>query len=564
MTPAANFHHHQSPSAQIPIPVQPGLPPQPLPVNYLYDGRGPSPGQPIDGPQPLPPPPPVPERRAVPMRKQSVFVAPSGISAIRIPHTRSFGVSYINQLVPSSLSPPQADHCNHRRKSRTEWNPEYALPMDLSSETPHLQAPPPPPLEARHTSTPSIKDISQHISKLIQDNKAIIESYEPYPSGVRSSKRSLSTTHLQPPLQRNQNSPSSSSNNNNSSPGTQHPRSQVTYPSEPYRRYSTDVANYSKLQSALLGEAKQPLPIEKSVVIRKYSENIPYHHYGDGRYFEPTAHHPYYQESSVIMNSRGYRTSQSASEANEQSLVRNLLTSKTSPLCQLVNSEPCVTNQTTNQSSSDSSIIKDLLLKSRHLVTSEDAVTVASPPPPPAQQTSVVKRARTESFNSDPYTVITSGVVQQQPPPTVPPAAVQYTCNLCNISFRNEQNLEIHQKHYCRGGDSGKSPALKRKSCIESANKADGSPSRKVSVLERPSIITYPNSETSSVSSVCVSPTHHEEGKDDGNFGNILKSKLLAKSAQSEMSFAAIKRRKTSEPAFRYTYGKSILDSLKN
>ncbi|XP_046917476.2 zinc finger protein schnurri [Dermatophagoides farinae] len=153
--------------------------------------------------------------------------------------------------------------------------------------------------------------------------------------------------------------------------------------------------------------------------------------------------------------------------------------------------------------------------------------------------------------------------IQQPPPP--PPSQHQlllspamHTCKFCAVPFRQEQNLEIHQKYYCCGGEQQQQQQQKQQvvSDSETSNKHSESIAsttssitkqqpqqqqqqqqqqqreRKVCVLERPSIISYTaainrrqdsnnNNDDSNQFSIPSSSASY-------NFGNILKSKLLS------------------------------------
>nr|XP_027195267.1 uncharacterized protein LOC113789876 [Dermatophagoides pteronyssinus] len=153
-----------------------------------------------------------------------------------------------------------------------------------------------------------------------------------------------------------------------------------------------------------------------------------------------------------------------------------------------------------------------------------------------------------------------------QPPQSQPsqlslqqPVAV-YTCRFCQVPFRQEQNLEIHQKYYCCGGNQNQNhhqqqqqqqvivvddnETEKYSESIVSTSTTMTKPQlpqreRKVCVLERPSIISYTaatnrrqdnnnssdNNKDKDMNQFSISSSI---SKSSYNFGNILKSKLLS------------------------------------
>ena len=583
------------------------------------------------------------EHRTMPVRKQSVFVAPTGLSALWPAATRpSTSVSYV--LSPPSppsggdsssntSSPPLSSQHPFQPSSYLSsasppdptWNSSSLAqhPLDLSEgssllsviqNTSSLSAAGP-----SHLAAPSKEDISQHISRLILNNKALMDSFEPFlsnrnhqiPQSVPSySKRSMSTT-LQPSQSLVQSAITSSSGPSSRVSlgpyqfGAYQMQSPVSVAfddptSASIRRYSSqEVANlnsYSRLQSALLGESKltdvqaqtPSVPVmSKHHLGRKYSE-IPYQprphpesfkyplNQSAAAYLQHQQKSTKHHKHSMILTAHEHlldvlpSLNESSRSSSEPSLVRNLLTSKTSTFAHLVSSDMSINSNmstalssgnTASSTNSDSSIIKDLLLKSR--TTSQ----VEPPPqsmflqrrdtPPP------YKRSRTESASYDP-------TGSQSNPSSV------FMCTLCKVGFRNRQNLEVHQKFYCHGVDGvanqlgGSMDSISERLGAKRSHQEVGPQrkvstiERKVSVLERPSIITYSNNSPSLPSLSMVSITsnsvdQHElpsqEQQEEGSaFGNILKSKLLSPDSYSS---TPLKKRKISEPAFRY-HGKCL------
>lgn len=692
--------------------------------------------------------------RTLPSRKQSVFEAPTGLSALRrsaeaaslrLPLGNSPYVTFTSPSPPTtaggdgssslqmnyshsftttastpssrhfSASPPDVWSTSSSSSSSGSSN-SHLRPLDLSGES---GGPTSVITSVASLKVPSTEDISQRISRIIQENQVCLESTEPYsrrhqqsqqhqhslshhhlhPSYSLSSKRSMSTT-VQPtqsfvpltPQSVITSLPSSSSlsSSGRTSLGSHHPFGSFGGEAAAVldavnRRFSSDVlpanasanlaaaaatlSSYSRLQSALLGEKNKSTEVQQHLLAskvhpgRKFSE-IPYQqqaphpesfkyaNLGGNRnesvqYHQQAQHHPvllnsnhlhhqspksvlrpsrdhshhHHQKHSMIVGINEHLVdvlpalSESSRSNSEPSLVRNLLTSKTSPFAHLVgrgdhflasSAATSLSSSSTGTSSSDSSIIKDLLLRSRHssvidqsqmaLPSSTSTTTTRSTPPPN-------KRNRTESANFD---------------------LEKYVCPLCQIPFRNRQNLEVHQRVYCRGGSAGSSSTvdgsfksnpsfddqlsnpndpgnrLGAKRSYQELGHAPPIPLRKVSVLERPSIITYNASGDfhplhqqhqhtlpfSSLSTVSINSSRQsstssdhphqqfsanekgvkdegdgddeeeDEDEDDeeekeGSFGNILKSKLLSRD-DSYANMIPLKKRKISEPAFRY------------
>ena len=552
--------------------------------------------------------------RALPVRKQSVFVAPTGLSSLRPPSSRPLTtVSYV-------LTPPAPSHSHQvsslyslssaplQNRFETEnWNP-LVHPFDLSENPspsiPHNSSS--SSLESRLSST-SNEDISQHISRIILKNKALIESFEPFShsrhqsstSTPSYSKRSISTTQLpsshgQPQSQSVITSSIRSSLTSPYSLGTNHTSSSFDPQSASIRRYSSDlnanVTAYSMLQSALMGEAKSGIEMANGLCsvrvhpVRKFSE-LPYQLQPCPESFKYPFQGPTYLQPGKSANKQQYKNSiflnahelmevfptlnESSRSSSEPSLVRNLLTSKTSPFAHIASPElvgNLSSSSTNSNTNSDGSIIKDLLLKSRATSTHEISASLNSRSPPR-------KKSRTENSVDGSFSChgrqSSSNLV--------------FNCPLCNVGFRNRLNLEVHQKHYCRGNSSTLGemssmakqnnidilPITRKRSHQELEHHSISISERKVSVLERPSIISYSNSSPLSSSLSTLSLTSNSSNNDlqsqqlspqhthqTNFFGNILKSKLLSSGSESvSINSTPLKKRKISEPAFRYNYG---------
>lgn len=479
--------------------------------------------------QPPPPPqvfavPSTPAQR-FPMRKQSVFVAPSNLSSIHVQPPMSS--AHLN------FSTSQPGHRSHSHTSSSPLdlsdNPSppsrsSVIQTQSSSRSKSQPSPPQPRLSKEH--------LSQHISKLILENEAIVDSCDPIFTNSQSrqqpacnvpsealSKRSVSIPQMQA---------SPGSLVGPSSVGSDYSipilpyQQQASLQLEPNRRYSSDVPHlnsYSKLQSALLGEVKQTsgsiemLPsASKANISRKYSENLSHHRsspsHGLGDHMQHSSlFHPYYSASnyliknnpSVIINAKHLGNSgqnmmfpldtkehllspeimlntEGSRSSSEPSLVRNLLQCKTSPLAHMNSSS--ISDSSLNQVNPDGSIIKDLLLKPRSSVTDSPLVIQSVP-----SATSSRRKFRSSHSESHSSVMYQSG--------NAPSGQSVFACTLCYVAFRNKQNLEVHQKHYCKGNDSDNKhhSGQMQKRSLDESNSSGSVDSRKSLQEQRPSII---------------------------------------------------------------------------
>jgi hypothetical protein len=359
----------------------------------------------------------------------------------------------------------------------------FVAPSGLSSIMRSSPPPPPPPLRTisppKKSSLPkaNAQILEQHITKLISENEAIVETLDPLWSKRYISRNSTSCLPNIPTngllLPNNQN------NNEN------------------IRRFSEANSNQplSKLQSALLGKSSTH---STSPPIRKYSE-----------YSSESS------QQSVIINAKDNNNNNNNSNNSNinnnnndgervDSIVRNLLTTKT-PAIQVTPPEKTspVVSMGAHPQNPEGSIIKDLLLKSR-----EDGR----------------KKSRTEI---------------QTPCSEQESSMLVYVCTVCNIAFRNKENLEVHQIHYCKGNDELLSPNRPSKHNMEDLVQ------RKVSVMARPNI-THKHYQQQAISQTLQSrePTSHSTPTPP--VGNILKQQLLAPNQGPPL-----KKRKISEPVFR-------------
>lgn len=344
------------------------------------------------------------------------------------------------------------------------------------------------------------------------------------------------------------------------------------------------------------------------------------------------------REKDLITNPPFYFSSSSESSDPKSCLVRNLLlsgsTSTTSSY--LITSSSALNhsyerlstttannpfdsmgNNTLDVSTTDQNcIIKDLLLKSskkslpvvENSNNSQQAKSIISNNESPSSPSTSRKRSRlsTSSNCSDVQIMnhLENQNGQQQKSQINQQVSNQqiYTCRLCLVQFRNEQNLEIHRKYYCCGQHPSQQQSVPVTSAFGHLHRSIPKPQienktinlareRKVSVLERPSIITYnanscKNHLNNSITTTTIGLANNyskleieEERKNNikfnktspqYNFGNILKTKLLSGSYDAESELlnyenfqsdylnnwptALLKKRKISEPAYRFQY----------
>lgn len=637
----------------------------------------------------------------------------------------------------------------------------FVAPSDLSLRTQSVNYPD----AANSFVTPSKEEISQRITKLIQENSAIVEANNPISNNCSTSN---SNYHQRSQYSANTQSDHLIANNYDK---LQHPITMSTKLCHPLRRHSSSADNphfqtqqqsfviihpddlnsdfnldtstlvstnssISKLQSALLGanatelrhynrphysnSSYSTLPynlnqqssfttknssieslnslhpnlvISQHQIIRKYSENIlssrsqyaniasaiqantPFV-FGSNSHRSIssetclfpslyTQQHSFSNQPQSVIISREkdlttnpsfYFSSSSSSESSDPKscLVRNLLLSGTSSTTlsygnNLITSSSnsnhrqegvstTMTSHTINSlgnaldvSTTDQScIIKDLLLKtSKHgslpigtnTNNSQQSKLIISNNEPSMSPNSSRKRSRLSTSSNSSEVQIVNQLEHQNGQPQKSQINQQanqqvYTCQLCLVQFRNEQNLEIHRKYYCCGQHPSQQQSLPvPPSTFGHIHRSIPKPQmenktinlareRKVSVLERPSIIAYNTNSyknhlnnlvtTTTTTTTTISLTDNNYSTDftrseiqderknttmshktsaQYNFGNILKTKLLSGGydPESELlnygdfqsdylnnwpssSSALLKKRKISEPAYRFQY----------
>ncbi|XP_023233763.1 uncharacterized protein LOC111633430 isoform X1 [Centruroides sculpturatus] len=242
-------------------------------------------------------------------------------------------------------------------------------------------------------SSPSQKvskphSVVQHISKIIAQNAAIVETTNP----IRPRQH---VRHL-----------SFSENFNEKEYRKSHTASKI-------RRYSEDLSstfnnspyqsNKSKLHNALLGHSDSPFFLKNSDIFTDHKKSASYL---NGIY-------------TILENEK---LKFSLSEEKERNFLKPLSkTHYTSLSSDKLSSE--FISKLEKQSKSEGSIIKDLLLKPKqtvHHTTSEEILLHQT-------NTEIVTKQKSNDAHS-----------------TV------YLCKYCNIGFHSKGNLEAHQLHYCK------------------------------------------------------------------------------------------------------------------
>lgn len=397
----------------------------------------------------------------------------------------------------------------------------FVAPQGLSSIVP--PPPPPPPPKKQSLAKPNAQILEQHISKIISENAAIVETLDPLWSKRYHISRNHSTSQL-PSLPVNGQSDHCppADHHNGSQPQHQHHQQQQQQPQQ--RRYSEAPANHpplSKLQSALLGKASGPSqtspPIRKlselsasettqqSVIINAKDSNNNNHN----------SHHNHTNTNHSIASNNlcSAKTSNNSVNSDDQfvnseSIVRNLLTTKAPAI--RVTPPPDKTSAAlgSHPQNPEGSIIKDLLLKSRD----------------EGQR----KKSRSESQVNGPNGLVAAGEQES--------SMLVYVCTVCNIAFRNKENLEVHQVHYCKGNDELNHHRT-------SKHKMEDLVQRKVSVMARPGLQTAGKPYSAGRQQPVP---QHKLSLPSPPVGNILKQQLLAPNEGPPL-----KKRKISEPVFR-------------
>ncbi|RWS31638.1 hypothetical protein B4U80_00918 [Leptotrombidium deliense] len=404
---------------------------------------------------------------STPQRKQSIFVAPQGLSSI-ISTCGSF------------RSPSAAE---------TQPTPQRKTSASLLPKA-------------------NAHELEQHISKIISENAAIVETLDPLWSKRYSSRHSTSS------IPSNAFSSSLSLTTNNA----QRPISPTIHPTKKQSSLESDElmssGSASKLQSALLGRT---IASTIASLPRKYSEGV----------------YP-----SVIIQPVSLKQVQPASDGESSSLVRNLLTSKTPSIKVTPSPTTVVEQKGAHPENPEGSIIKDLLLKARDnnerkLSRTQSPVPVIAQPVP--QTAIALSQCEPVSQINKLEMPITSQSQEL--------SMLVYVCTICKIAFRNKENLEVHKLHYCKESIDQKKayPDLNVGRNVNQLQVLSDHVQRKMSVMESPFLhqqLTKPKTATAvrplTTSSIASPP-----------LGNILKQQLLA-----PQQGHPLKKRKISEPVF--------------
>ncbi|RWS12450.1 hypothetical protein B4U79_12995 [Dinothrombium tinctorium] len=427
-----------------------------------------------------------------PQRKQSIFVAPPGLNAIisssGLRRTMCTAIATNTPTTPATTASSAISVL-----TATTGNSSNAERIS-------------PPLPAKKTSSTLLPkanahDLEQHISKIISENAAIVETLDPL-----WSKRYHSSRH-----------------STSSIPSSQRPVSPHT------KKMSNDnddsTLNSSKLQSALMGRSVVPTATTATVVgPRKFSEGV----------------YP-----SVIISVKQLKQQQQQqqqqSDGEGSSLVRNLLTAKAPSI--KVTPAPVTAPEPkgVHPENPEGSIIRDLLLKARDnterkVSRTQSPVPVIAQPVPPSPIT-IPQCEPPSQLNKQDSTVI--GTQSQEL------SMLVYVCTICKIAFRNKENLDIHQMHYCKeGSDQRKAYPDSNAGCnINQLQVLSDHVQRKISVMESPFLhqqLTKPKAATAVRPLTATTTTVSSPP-----VGNILKQQLLA-----PQQGHPLKKRKISEPVF--------------
>ena len=408
----------------------------------------------------------------------------------------------------------------------------FVAPSGLSSIVPPPRPPPPPPPLPRKASIPkaNAQILEQHISKIISENAAIVETLDPLWSKRYNISRNHSTSQLPNlsgvQLVNGQSGQSSLSSHDTSSDSMspplqhhqpqqpqQHQHNQQQQQQQLHRRFSEAPANHpplSKLQSALLGKTSGPSQV--SPPVRKFSELSA---------SETT-------QQSVIINAKD---SNNNTNNNVNNMSNNLCLTKSMSSCNnSVNSDEQYVN------SESASIVRNLL------TTKTPAIRVTPPPDktspplgthPQNPEGSIIKDLLLKSRDESQRKKSRTEVQLNGPQAEQESSMLVYVCTVCNIAFRNKENLEVHQVHYCKGNDEHSRSAK---------HKMEDLVQRKVSVMARPGFQAtgkpYQHQRQST--------PQHKLSLPSPPVGNILKQQLLAPNEGPPL-----KKRKISEPVFR-------------
>lgn len=536
----------------------------------------------------------------MPYRKQSVFVAPVGLSWI-ISESKNSQTNYANTHTSSkttTLTTPlssysQVPFANIKNENNPPISNRYNT-TDAPNFLPPSLLTTPSTTTISNSSSPTslplkanVQEIEKHISKIILENAAIVETSDPKWTKKYLSRHSVSSvpSGLQYSSVISSDSLSEACKNTPMNNHHHHHHHHNLNKPAAFRRYSEIVDPHrnsgSKLQSALLGKIGtsssiinnnnsnscsvycqkvvsagnfNAVPVlasnqhnfrsinsKEEISCRKYSE-------------------PYYP--SVIKSLKGdselndsFSSFLSAKKSTDSpSLVRNLLTSSksstpatTSPSSFKVKSVPVI------QKLSTTSIpTADLQINSPNLLDGS-----SSPIHPENPEGSIIKdlllKARDDGDRKLSRSSVISPVSQEELTMLV------YVCTICKIAFRNKETLEAHQLHYCKASDS-------HNTNLVSSNQLqllNDHVQRKMSVMESNVLqhqLTRPfshpiqyhhkqvNINGGNVQKIISGTSSSSSSYQTPQVGNILKQQLL-----SPFQSPPFKKRKSSEPVFMKT-----------
>uniref|UniRef100_T1K2N6 Uncharacterized protein n=1 Tax=Tetranychus urticae TaxID=32264 RepID=T1K2N6_TETUR len=552
---------------------------------------------------------------SVPYRKQSVFVAPAGLNWIihksRNNHLQQqqpqqHPISTKHNLDSSGVVPSSS--------TSTTFSTFYTSPIEGNGETSSNKS---SSLNGSHNNNDSAsnscisnftstrknstglqpkanaQEIEQHISKIISENAAIVDTLDPLwpkrylsrhsvssvPSGSMSYPVTLSTG-------------TTTSNTTHGSNSNLHSRR--------FSEMSVDPNHVSgsKLQSALLGRifTTNSLTSGSTVVTpsnvphahqHPSSLTLPVHPGPAKKFSEPiypsviiSMKQQQHQQSPIIMNKPsngssgtgviGIQSSHAHETGLESSLVRNLLTSsKSSPTVRVI--PVPVSSSSSSQISGVTGLpIVGLTLDSG--VTSRKSSSTCNPNivdanfnvNPENPEGSIIKDLLLKARDSGEPNERKISRPTMIPPIQEELSMLVYVCTLCKIAFRNKETLEAHQLHYCKANETQSTNELS----LNQLQLLNDHVQRKMSVMEsnflqqqltKPVQSSCSNLKPSNVFSqpqhVSIKHTYQsslnqsQQQQQQPIVGNILKQQLLAPSAGPPL-----KKRKTSEPLFTKSY----------
>ncbi|XP_069704181.1 zinc finger protein 40 isoform X2 [Periplaneta americana] len=375
-------------------------------------------------------------------------------------------------------------------KSKLTVNPTtsaQSLDLYLKTSLPSSQMNPTSSLisTSKNPSSPSPEYLQRHISKIISDNQAIVETVDPHWSKKflqrQTSKEQLREGSPASPL-----SPLSSPGIDVTSQWPKKLLQRQMSLNDPggfeteRAKLSGQQSAHSKLALALLGSNRHesaslsPRPSESplSVVSTTPEPSLSYqqplnlstsHHASNKMSIEePSSNHPrkrchsdsfaisgpgrshFLSATTVLKDHNILTTTNNATNYHRGQTNSKLarLDGTGTTVAFIEGLSPGSKNHTNEKllyhpQNPEGSIIKDLLLKARA------AVSAGIPPSAGIYPTSMTEIVTLDSLPSGNISYL-SGEEDI------------YICPLCKIPFRNAQNLEIHQRHYCKGEISSK------------------------------------------------------------------------------------------------------------